>query len=283
MRSSIYIFLAFSVLQSTVSQPDIRRGRTWIIRGRASGQGSGRVSNTVFPYRIVNSEVIENPIRVVSLREVLGGRTLETSGIQNEDSRRRTSLLSDPNARQARRAQKTVFYSQYRGFQPITLSGNDKDSCYMRIKTEFDGAYPRLPSLVSDASSVNTLSDPVPSRVSELPTNMSPLYVQDSIAYVPYRLESTDVPLKVPFNRETRKLAYPELPLLLPYTQLSINGLSENRKYVIFIPFQPDGSRNLTSCPPVSVPVIFRKGNFPKYAPYRVRIGTRSNNLSIRL
>jgi hypothetical protein len=153
----------------------------------------------------------------------------------------------------------------------------------MRIKTEFDGAYPRLPALVSGTSSRNALLDPVPSRVSNLPSNVSPLYVQDSIAYVPYKLESTDVPLQVPFNRETRTLAYPELPLLLPYTQLSINDPSENRKYVIFIPFQPDANRNLTRCPPVLVPVLSRKGDFPKYAPYRVQFSPQTNTLSVIL
>ena len=247
-----------------IPQAQIRSSDTWIVdRAPTSGQ-TVSVSGSALPYRILETDLIDSPVRVVSLRDILS-RGSDPSVIQTGTSRARTRTR-DPST--------SVFYSQYDGFQPIRLSVNDEDSCYVRLKSEFDRAYPRLPPLVPDVTSINSLADPVPRRISQLPDGISPLYVTagaaDPIAYVPYRLENQGAPLRVPFFRETRRIAYPEFPLLLPYTQLSIDDSSENRKYVIFIPFQPNVNRVQSSCPSVSVPVISRRGEFPKYVPYRV-------------
>ncbi|XP_061182289.1 uncharacterized protein LOC133190615 [Saccostrea echinata] len=280
MRLLVYSVLAISILHVCISQTEIRRSR-WTVSGSSSGQRSGLVSNSIIPYRILNSEVIETPIQIESLPEVLGEEARGTNRIQNE------ALSSLLNARQTNGDRKSVFYSQYQGFQPVSLSLTDEDSCYTRIKAEFDRAYPRLPSLVSDVTSINTMLDPVPQRVSELPLGISPIYVlskrTDPIAYVPYRLDSTGAPLRVPFHRETRRLAYPDFPLLIPYTQLSINNRSGNRNYVIFIPFQPNVNRIQSNCLPVSVPVTSRREDFPKYVPYRVRFSRmQPNGLTIQ-
>lgn len=257
------IIFVNAVLQC-IPQTQTRTGNTWIVDEGLTSGGSGSMSDPVFPYRVLGTDLMESPVQTISLRGVLS-RALNLNRIPNETNRQST-LSMDPGS--------SVFYSEYEGFQPITLSVNDQDSCYIRIKSEFDRSYPRLPRLNPNVSSRNSLSDPVPSRVSQLPTGISPIYLlsetTNPIAYVPYRLENKGAPLRVPFDRETRRLAYPEFPLLLPYTQLSINDSSENRKYVIYIPFQPNSNVFRSRCPAVSVPVIFRKGEFPKYAPYRV-------------
>ncbi|XP_062611029.1 uncharacterized protein LOC134272876 [Saccostrea cucullata] len=268
MRPLAYFVLVISIFHVCISQTDIRTIE-WTSSGSSSRQRSGIVSDSIVPYRILNSEVIETPIQIESLPDVLANEARGTNRIQNE------ALASLLNLRQTNGDRNSVFYSQYQGFQPVSLSLTGADSCYTRIKAEFDRAYPRLPSLVPDITSVNTMFDPVPQRISELPRGISPIYVlsrrTDPIAYVPYRLDGTGAPLRVPFHRRTRRLAYPDFPLLIPYTQLSINNRPRNRNYVIFIPFQPDVNRIQNNCLPVSVPVTSRRENFPKYVPYRVR------------
>ena len=162
-----------------------------------------------------------------------------------------------------------TFQSAFPGLPPVTVPDYGDDSWFTYLKAVLDRAMPNPPPLMRNTAPI---AEPIPRRMSDLPRGSSPIYLinlRGGPAYIPYVLPNQLHPIYVPFNRETRELMYPYLPLYLPYPNAGINRDDIGMRFVAYIPFQPDRFRNSREGAPLIYPHIVSNTEFPMYVDYR--------------
>lgn len=161
-----------------------------------------------------------------------------------------------------------IFYPQLPDFPAISIPDNAKDSCFPRIKAAFDRAFPGLPTTDLKTNDV-TGAQPIPRYVSQLPPFAQPVYARETgPIFVPYKLPTSEFPMYVALDRNTKQPIYPELKALLPYAKLATVQRPYGRKYVVYLPFQPDAFRNSSCGEPIYIPFPNREGEFFFYRQY---------------
>ncbi|XP_062611025.1 uncharacterized protein LOC134272872 [Saccostrea cucullata] len=164
--------------------------------------------------------------------------------------------------------QSIAFYPQLPGFPVISLPDNARDSCFPRIKAAFDRAFPEIPR-ANLRTSDSVGAQPNPRFLSQLPASVQPVYARETGPnFVPYKLPTSQFPMYVALDRETNRLLYPQLKVLLPYAKLATTQWPYGRKYVIYLPFQPDPFRNSSCGEPIYIPFPSRDGEFFIYRQY---------------
>ncbi|KAK3091419.1 hypothetical protein FSP39_019765 [Pinctada imbricata] len=147
-----------------------------------------------------------------------------------------------------------TFQSAFPGLDAVTVPDYGNDSWFTFLKAVLDRSIPNPPSLTRNTAPI---AEPVPRRTSDLPRGSSPIYLisaRGGPAYVPFILPEQNHPIYVPFSRETRELMYPYLPLYIPYPDAGINTADMSRRFVAYIPFQPDRFRNSREGAPLTLP-----------------------------
>lgn len=71
--------------------------------------------------------------------------------------------------------------------------------------------------------------------------------------FAPYKIATTSFFIYIPLDRKTKKLAYPEYPILIPYTKLSAK--TKYKQYVPYLPFIPDINRGHQPCFDIYMPM----------------------------